>query len=212
MQRAKEVVASGHWSGEPADVIVLEFEERYRRRAEFAGVGGLAFTLDLAEAAMLRGGDGLKLDDGRIVEVVAAPEPLIEIRAADPLILIRIALRLGNYHAPAEATAKALRVRRDPEIEAMAKSLGARVIPLEAPFNPEGAAYVMAAAEAHSHHHAHSHPAGDHGHHSHDHYHDYDHDHEHGHHADDHRHGRDHSAHCHEPAVHHHRGEEDGAD
>ncbi len=227
MQLAKEVVASGDWSGEPADAVVLEFDERYRQHAAFSGVGGLAFTLELPEPTMLRHGDGLKLEDGRIVEVVAAPEPLMEIRSADPLTLIRIALRLGNYHAPAEATAKTLRVRRDSEIEDIAKSLGARVTPLEAPFNPEGAAYVMAEAAAHDghhdhhdhgHRHGHNHEEHDHGHHGHAHSHP-GHDEAQGlhvHHENDHAHGdhsdepdAGHSSHDHESAVRRHRGEED---
>ena len=93
---------------------------------------------------MLRGGDGLRLEDGRVVEVVAEPEPLAEIRAADPLALTRVAWHLGNRHLPTEMLPKALRIRRDPVIEAMAEGLGARVIALEAPFNPEGGAYVKA--------------------------------------------------------------------
>ena len=138
-----------HWSGAPADSVVLEFDERYRRRFAMKGVGGLEFLLDLAEAAMLRGGDGLRLEDGRIVEVVAAPEPLAEVRAADALALTRVAWHLGNRHLPTELTPKALRIRRDPVIEAMIRGLGARVIALEAPFNPEGGAYVQAEASAH---------------------------------------------------------------
>ena len=151
MLRADKVIPAGQWSGAPADTVVLDFDERYRRRVAMTGVGGLEFLLDLAEAAMLRGGDGLRLEDGRIVEVVAEPEPLAEIRAADPLALTRIAWHLGNRHLPTEILPKALRIRRDPVIEAMAEGLGARVIALEAPFNPEGGAYVKAdgaAAEA----------------------------------------------------------------
>ena len=83
MLHAHTVVPSGAWSGEPADTVVLDYDERYRRRVAMTGVRGLEFLLDLPEAVMLRAGDGLKLDDGRIVEVVAAPEPLAEIRAAD---------------------------------------------------------------------------------------------------------------------------------
>jgi urease accessory protein len=147
--RADKVLAAGSWSGEPADSVVLEFDERYRRRFVMTGVGGLAFLLDLPETAMLRGGDGLRLEDGRIVEVVAAPEPLAEIRAADALALIRVAWHLGNRHLPTELGPKALRVRRDPVIEDMARGLGARVIPIEAPFNPEGGAYARAAGHAH---------------------------------------------------------------
>ena len=87
MLHAHTVVPAGTWSGEPADSVVLDFDERYRRRFAMTGVRGLKFLLDLNEATMLRGGDGLKLDDGRIVEVVAAPEPLTEIRASDAATL-----------------------------------------------------------------------------------------------------------------------------
>ena len=156
MLRADKVLAAGTWTGAPADSVVLEFDERYRRRFVMTGVGGLAFLLDLPEAAMLRGGDGLRLEDGRLVEVLAAPEPLAEIRAADALALMRLAWHLGNRHLPTEMTPKALRIRRDPVIEDMAKELGARVVLVEAPFNPEGSAYVQSEAQelatGHAHH------------------------------------------------------------
>jgi urease accessory protein len=197
MLRAEKVLAAGTWTGAPADSVVLEFDERYRRRFVMTGVGGLAFLLDLPEAAMLRGGDALRLEDGRVVEVLAAAEPLAEIRAADPLALMRVAWHLGNRHLPTEMTPKALRIRRDPVIEDMARGLGARVTPVEAPFNPEGGAYVQAEApHAHSagqaRHggHAHGHPAHGHAH---------EHDHADGH--DQHGHGRGHG-HSHDHARH----------
>ncbi len=197
MLRADRVIAAGGWSGAPADSVVLDFDERYRRRFVMTGVGGLAFLLDLPEAAMLRGGDGLRLEDGRIVEVVAAPEALAEIRSPDPLGLMRVAWHLGNRHLPTELMPKALRIRRDSVIEEMVRGLGARVIALEAPFNPEGGAYVQAEPGAHGHdHHGHDHHGHDHnGHDRHghdhrehgpdcdhpDHRHDHDHGHDHGH-------------------------------
>jgi len=192
MLRADKVIAAGGWSGAPADSVVLDFDDRYRRRFVMTGVRGLAFLLDLPEAAMLRGGDGLRLEDGRIVEVVAAPEALAEIRAADPRGLMRVAWHLGNRHLPTELMPKALRIRRDSVIEEMATGLGARVIALEAPFNPEGGAYVQAEPGPRGHqHHGHDHPGHDHhghDHHEHgpdcdhpDHRHDHDHDHDHGH-------------------------------
>ncbi len=82
MIRATTVLGAGTWAAEATDTVVLEFDDRHRRRTTMQGVRGLAFLLDLPEAVMLRGGDGLALEDGRIVEVVAAPEPLVEIRAA----------------------------------------------------------------------------------------------------------------------------------
>ena len=199
MLRAEKVIPAGHWPGAPADTVVLDFDARYRRRVAMTGVGGLEFLLDLAEATMLRGGDGLRLEDGRVVEVVAEPEPLAEIRAADPLALTRVAWHFGNRHLPTEITPKALRIRRDPVIEAMVEGLGARVIALEAPFNPEGGAYVKAEPGAEPHDHAHGH---DHAHDSTEerngrrddrHSHDHDHGpvHPHDHHRDhDHAHGQ----------------------
>ncbi len=171
MLRASTVIAAGGWSGEPADSVVLDYDERHRRRVTMKGVRGLEFLLDLEEAVLLRGGDGLKLDDGRVVEVVAAPEPLAEIRAAEPAALIRVAWHLGNRHLPTELTRKALRIRRDAVIEEMAKGLGAAVVAIEAPFNPEGGAYAKGGHVAHDHH------DHDHDHHCHDHH---DHGHKHG--------------------------------
>jgi urease accessory protein len=205
MLRADKVIAAGEWSGAPADTVVLDFDDRYRRRVAMTGVGGLAFLLDLAEAAMLRGGDGLSLEDGRIIEVVAAPEPLAEIRAADGFALARVAWHLGNRHLPTEILPRALRIRRDPVIEAMAEGLGARVVELEAPFNPEGGAYVKpekAAAERRDH---------DHDHYRHDHPHDPAQDREGDHHDNRHPGGQDHgSVHAHD--HHHGHGHEHGHD
>lgn len=151
MLHARSVVAAGAWRDEPADSVVLDYDERHRRRVTMTGVRGLAFLLDLPEAVMLRAGDGLKLDDGRIVEVVAAPEPLAEVRAADAAALTRIAWHFGNRHLPTELLRKSLRVRRDPVIEEMARGLGAQVVAIDAPFNPEGGAYVRGPAAPHGH-------------------------------------------------------------
>jgi urease accessory protein len=160
MLHARSVLPSGAWSGEPADTVVLDYDERYRRRVAMTGVRGLGFLLDLPEAAMLRAGDGLELEDGRVIEVVAAPESLVEIRA-DAVALTRIAWRLGNRHLPTELLGKSLRIRRDAVIEEMARGLGGAVVAIEAPFNPEGGAYVRAPAPDHEHDHDHGHPHGD---------------------------------------------------
>ena len=192
MLRASTVIAAGGWSGDPADTVVLDYDERHRRRVTMTGVRGLEFLLELEEALMLRGGDGLKLEDGRVVEVVAAPEPLAEIRASEPAALVRIAWHLGNRHLPVELTRKALRIRRDPVIEDMARGLGAVVLGIEAPFNPEGGAYAKGGHDHHGHNHEHhGHDLDHHGHeHGHDHdHHGHDHDHDHHGHEHDHKHG-----------------------
>src|SRR5207245_7423256 len=151
---------------------------------------------DLENAVGLSGGDARVLDDNRLIEVVAAPEPLFEIRCREPHHLIRIAWHLGNRHLPTQIMAKGLRIRRDHVIEAMVKGLGARVIEIEAPFDPEAGAYAggsqVHGPETDPHHHAaHDHSSHDHGdygphqdhnHHDehcdHDHYHGYSHAHD----------------------------------
>jgi urease accessory protein len=96
-----------------------------------------------------------------LIEVLAAPEPLLEIRCADPLHLARMAWHLGNRHVPAQVLKRALRVRRDHVIAEMAVQLGARVIEIEGPFDPEGGAYAPGsphqAHEDHQHRHDHHH-------------------------------------------------------
>ena len=127
MVHAHSVIPAGQWSGEPVDSVVLDYDERYRRRFAMTGVRGLDFLLDLPEAVMLRAGDGLKLEDGRIVEVVAAPEPLAEIRAADAAALTRVAWHLGNRHLPVQFLHEHLRIRADHVIEEMVEGLGGHV-------------------------------------------------------------------------------------
>jgi urease accessory protein len=201
MIRATQVKAQHRWTETAADTVVLDFDDRHRRRMAMTGTRGLEFLLDLEKAIALRGGDALVLEDGRLIEVVAAPEPLLEIRGTDPQHLVRVAWHLGNRHLPTQITGRALRIRRDHVIEDMVKGLGARVIEIEAPFDPEGGAYagdghVHAAGETHGHA-AHDHSSHDHGGHHHDHH---AHGHDHHHHHDEHcghDHHHDHS-HAHE--------------
>src|SRR6202790_3957650 len=189
MIRASQVRPQYRWTQAPADTVVLDFDDRHRRRVAMTGTRGLEFLLDLENATVLRGGDALVLDDNRLIEVVAAPEPLIEIRGADPHHLVRIAWHLGNRHLPTQIMPKGLRIRRDHVMEAMVKGLGARVIEIEAPFDPEGGAYAGDGHAPDPHDHgASSHDHGDHHHDDHDHHHDghhhdehCDHDHHHGH-------------------------------
>src|SRR5436309_12912237 len=184
MIRATRVLPHHGWDQAAADSIVLGFDDRHRRRMAMTGTRGLKFLLDLENAIALRGGDALVLEDGRLIEVVAAAEPLAEIRGLDPQHLVRVAWHLGNRHLPTQIMAKALRIRRDHVIESMVKGLGARVIEIEAPFDPEGGAYADAG-------HAHGQSHAGHEHHDHDdHHHDKDCDHAH-------HHGRSH-AHDHE--------------
>ena len=134
------------------------------------GVQGLKLLLDLPKAIALRSGDALVLEDGRLVEVVAAPEPLAEIRAGEAAGLARLAWHIGNRHLPMQVMARGLRIRQDKVIEDMLLGLGAKVVRIEGPFDPEGGAYGGAPpAAGHGDHVGHDHGHGHHGHHPHHH-------------------------------------------
>jgi urease accessory protein len=146
VKRASQVLRAGTWcAAEASDRVVLDADERYRRRIALTGARGGKFLLDLPEATPLRDGDALLLDDGAIVAVIARPEPLVEIAAGyageQTAIMARLAWHLGNRHAEVEIIGDKLRMRRDHVLEDMLARLGAVVTPIEAPFEPERGAY-----------------------------------------------------------------------
>jgi len=152
-----------------ADTLILDYARRSARAFSAAGLKGGSFDLVLDETGRLRTDDVLELDDGRLVEVVAAAEPLIEARAADLPGLTRLAWHLGDRHVPVEVLPNRLRLKRDAALERLLQSLGAKLTMIEAPFEPEGGAY--AASHGHAHHdhgRGHDHTHG-HGHHHHEH-------------------------------------------
>lgn len=143
MKRACEIKPAGEWNEASAvDCIALDAHERHRRRIVLTGEKGTTFLLDLPQAAALRDGDGLLLDDGAIVRIAGRPEPLVEIAAASAAELARLAWHIGNRHVEVQVTGNALRIRRDRVIEDMLRGLGARLTPIEAPFAPEAGAYA----------------------------------------------------------------------
>src|SRR6516162_7268146 len=142
MRRACEIRTAGSWNVATAiDRVVLDAHERHRRRIALTGEGGTAFLLDLPQATPLKDGDGLVLEDGAIVRVAGKAEPLLEIAAASPYELARLAWHIGNRHADLEVARSTLRIRRDHVLEAMLRGLGAQLTPIEAPFEPEHGAY-----------------------------------------------------------------------
>ena len=186
MIRAGKILAQAAGANSCADTVLLDSTERHRRRATMTCVRGLEFLLDLPDAIMLRTGDAIMLDDGRLVEVLGKPEPLAEIRVRDPLQLAHVAWHLGNRHLPVQIFETKIRIRRDHVIEDMVRGLGAKVALIEAAFDPEGGAYAQ--PETHAHHHGHQHGhehkhgddcGCDHDHHHHGHGHDHGHGHKH---------------------------------
>ena len=146
--RAHEHLPAGLWDHDrQVDAVLLDFDERHRRRILLHTLGGAELLVDLPAATRLREGDGLRCEDGGIVRVRARPEPVLDIHAP-PAALLRIAWHLGNRHLPVQLLPDALRIRADHVIAAMATGLGGHAHATDAPFDPEPGAY---AATPHAH-------------------------------------------------------------
>ena len=139
--RARSIKLRGTWSGAPADKVTLDYGDRCRRRIAMTGDSGLAFLLDLAATTCLQDGDALLLEDGRLVEIKAAAEDLLEIKGHDALHLMTLAWHLGNRHLAAQIERERIVIRYDPVIAHMLEHQGARLREVHEPFNPEGGAY-----------------------------------------------------------------------
>ena len=147
MIRATQIHPAGQWSGEPADRIVLDYDQRHRRRMAMTGAGGLEFLLDLAQAVPLA--TATRWCSRMAASSPSRPRPSRLPRSPPhtPTGLLRVAWHLGNRHLPTQLLGDRLRIRRDHVIEDMVAHLGATVTHIKAPFDPEGGAY------AHGHHH-----------------------------------------------------------
>jgi urease accessory protein len=166
MPRASNVIAAGHRHDRPvADTVILDYAQRNAQKLTVTGAKGGVIDIDLHQPVLLRTDDLLVLDDGSLVEVVAASEPLIEARLADVARLARLAWHLGDRHVPVQILPNRVRARRNSVIESLLASLGAKLVMIEAPFEPEGGAYAQQSDAACDHHgHDHDHDNGhDHG-------------------------------------------------
>lgn len=121
--------------------LALPFDQRRKSRLRTQLASGEDVALMLAPGEILRGGDCLAAADGRVIEVVAAPERLLHVECDTPMQLARAAYHLGNRHMPVQVGADFLRLLEDHVSARMLQGLGARVTHLEAPFEPEGGAY-----------------------------------------------------------------------
>ncbi len=141
--RAKTVVKTGDWRPEQAAACVtLTFDERFRRRFRMADDSGADFLLDLAEARRLDDGDGLVLDDGRVILVRAAVEDVLDIVCTSRSDALRISWHLGNRHTPVQVLGNGnLRIAYDHVLEELCERAGAKTARRQASFFPEGGAY-----------------------------------------------------------------------
>ena len=134
--------------------LVLPFAERAKSRLRAVLDNGEEAGLFLERGSVLRHGDLLLADDGRIVEVQAASETVSTVHTDDGLMLARACYHLGNRHVALQIGPGWLRYSHDHVLDDMLRGFGLSVKVEQAPFEPEGGAYV-AAPHAHPHSHAH---------------------------------------------------------
>ena len=148
----------------PADdamgTVTLDYDARFRRRIVLTSDQGMPFMLDLPTATELKEGDGLILDTGQVLRVVAALEDVMEVRATSPHHLMRTAWHIGNRHLPCEIHGDRLVLRWDHVIAEMLEQLGCTVARVKKPFQPEGGAYGHGRTHGHDHGHSHGHNHG----------------------------------------------------
>ncbi|MFA6155233.1 urease accessory protein UreE [Mesorhizobium sp.] len=180
--RAVSVLPAGDAKAEaPYGRAVLPHDERHLRRRAIELSDGGKVLVDLPEPVALNDGDRLVLEDGRHIEITAAPEDVYDIRARDAVHLAELAWHIGNRHLAAGIEAGRILILRDHVIKAMLEGLGATVTDVSEPFKPVRGAYSGQGGHGHGHAEAHAHAHGE----AHSHAHSESHSHSHaGHHHD----------------------------
>lgn len=145
------------------DSVALAYDERKRSRLKVTLASGAEAGIFLERGDHLQGGDKLAAEDGSaVVEILAAPEKLIEAVADSPLLFARAAYHLGNRHVPVQIlpteNGGKLRFQTDHVLAEMVRGLGCTVTETEAPFQPESGAY---GSHGGHHHHGDDEPAPD---------------------------------------------------
>ena len=120
------------------DTVTLDYEGRFLRRKKLTTDKGESFLVELPETRSLNSSDGFVLDDGRIICITPANEPLVVVKHKN---LARIAWHIGNRHTPCQIEDRYLLIRQDHVLEGMLNKLGAQLCTTHAAFIPEGGAY-----------------------------------------------------------------------
>ena len=206
MLTASKIIAQGHGLApvllKRAPTITLDWDVRQKSRFEAADSSGRLVGVFLPRGHVVRGGDVLVLEDGSLVRVLAAPQPVLHISHCpthgSPFDLVRAAYHLGNRHVPIELKPDHLKIEPDHVLADLLRAMHLIVRADTLAFEPEAGAYAAQAhthghddptptptptPTAHGHEHGHEHP------HAHDHEHPHGHDHDHGH-----AHGHSHTA------------------
>ena len=164
--------------------LELDWDTRQKSRFQATDSQGRDVGVFLPRGTVVRGGDVLVAEDGSMIRVLAAPQPVLVIthctEHGTPFDLTRAAYHLGNRHVPIELKPDHLKIEPDHVLADMLRAMHLIVNEANAAFEPEGGAYGGHGAHGGGHAHGHSH--------GHDHAHDHDHGHSHDHGSHGHHH------------------------
>ena len=140
--RATRFVRAQYLLETPWEIVVMDAEARHLRRKLITLQHGDEVMVDLEKTVRFEDRDCLILDDGRLVQIIASDEELLEVTARDAAHLTQLAWHIGNRHLEAQIEATRILIRRDHVIAKMLEQLGAGVKMVREPFSPEHGAYA----------------------------------------------------------------------
>ncbi len=141
MIKVKQIINNNKWSHAVNDVIILDHQDRYRRRIKLETKKKVSFLMDEKKAVFLKNGALLILTNNYNIKVIAKAEEVLKIQTENKKKLLLLAWHIGNRHIPAEIHKDYILIRRDDVISKMLKSLGAKILKKKLSFTPEYGAY-----------------------------------------------------------------------
>jgi urease accessory protein len=140
--RATSVVRSQYLLETPWQIVVMDSSQRHIRRKLIILQHGDEVMVDLEKTVKLEDRDCLLLEDGRLVQIIASDEELMEVKARDAAHLTQLAWHIGNRHLEAQIEATRILIRRDHVIAKMLEQQGATITMVQETFTPEHGAYA----------------------------------------------------------------------
>jgi urease accessory protein len=140
--RASRFVRAQYLLETPWEIIVMDAEARHLRRKLITLQHGDEVMVDLDKTTKFEDRDCLILDDGRLVQIIASDEELLEITARDATHLAQLAWHIGNRHLAAQIEETRILIRQDHVIAKMLEKLGAKIQIVRETFTPEHGAYA----------------------------------------------------------------------
>ena len=135
-----------------ATTVELDWDVRQKSRFDATDSAGRQLGVFLPRGTLVRGGDVLVAEDGSLVRVIAAAQPVLRITACtehgSAFDLTRAAYHLGNRHVPIELQPDHLKIEPDHVLSEMLRAMQLTVSEETASFEPEGGAY---SSNGHSH-------------------------------------------------------------